>query len=378
MSEEAGEFTEIPKSEVYSTFEEYCETIDEMMLMKELPLQSYQTLCLEIKNNRKKFPDPNYIYNLLIKDFEHRAKFRKNIIMSIEGDQGEGKSLFGLFWAYKLGEIFGQPFNIKKNLYAIPEDFNIKIRDAKFRSTHFLDEQRKANIGVGSKATELKLMDFEEQMRWTQKNIIYASPSIKDHSHYFIFKAKKIDRVENKEYCAVCPKKYQDKCYTKQFETNCPPNFIKRNNGKKVTFWERSGYPTALTFMLKTKRKDDGYLVPRGFVTVPIVTPKTAVLYDKIKGKNIRKLTRFEDDSHKEKLDIVENFIKAFKDKCVRRKGSSKKFTVVNIYIIQLKLAEFLRGQRQMVTADVKMVVAEAKERFEEIAFKKNETLLYN
>ena len=70
-------------SEIYSTFEEYCETIDEMMLTKELPLQSYYNLCLEIKNNRKKFPDPNYIYNLLIKDFEHRAKFRKNIIMSI-------------------------------------------------------------------------------------------------------------------------------------------------------------------------------------------------------------------------------------------------------------------------------------------------------
>ncbi len=381
-------------TEIESPFVKYCDTIDQKMMSDTANLDDYLRLCFEIRDNRKKFPNPNYIHDLLIKDFEYRAKFRGNIIMSVEGQQWSGKSLFSLYWAFVIGKIFDKPFRMKKELFAVPNDLDEALRKTPFRTTHFLDEQRKKNVGMGAVSTDLSLQDYEEQCRWTQKNIIYASPEIRDHKHYFVFVAQDMERIENKRFCARCPQKYQNTCYKDQFKTTCPPNFIKENKGKKVTFYERSGYPKSFTFLLKTSRKLDGApLIPRGFVTVPMVTPETVYQYDKIKAKNIDRLEKQEDEAFKYKRVVIDDFVDTFGSNCIKMIGGlnekimkvggelvtrmidTRKFAVVNNDVIEGYLYEFLKAQHRYTMREIKIMVSLIKERLNAICFVKNKEL---
>lgn len=381
-------------TEIESPFVKYCDTIDQKMMSEDANLDAYLKLCFEIRDNRKKFPNPNYIHDLLIKDFEYRAKFRGNIIMSVEGQQWSGKSLFSLYWAFVIGGIFEKPFNMDKQLFAVPNDLDEALRKTPFRTTHFLDEQRKKNVGMGSVSTDLSLQDYEEQCRWTQKNIIYASPEIRDHKHYFVFVAQDMQRIENKKFCARCPPKIQNKCYKDQFKTTCPKEFIKENGNKKITFYERSGYPKSFTFLLKTSRKLDGApLIPRGFVTVPMVTPETVKAYDKIKAKNIHRLEKQEDEAFKYKRTVIDQFVNSYGDKCIKLIGGltekyfkiggelvskqidSRKYSVVNNDVIEGYLYEFLKAQHRYTMREVKIMVSLIKERLNAICFVKNKDL---
>lgn len=356
--------------EVYSTFTDFCDTIDREMINQDASNDQYLKLAIQMYEDRKVYPNQNYIYDLLIKDFEHRARFRKNVIMSIEGLQGEGKSFFGLFWSYKLGEIFGVPFDIKKNLYAFPEELDEKLRESKNRTTHFLDEQRSANIGVGAVAQQLKLKDFEEQMRYTQKNIIYASPEVRDHAHYFVFEVFDMKRIENEDF-----KEFKDE--------------------KKLKFWEKSGYPMKWVFLLKTHNKYTKGLVPRGYVTVPMVTPETVTVYDRIKRKNLKKLERFQDNAFKIKQKLIKEFVKEYKEKCIQMIGTvverayklkddegnpiikklvfdNRKYAVVSKDVIESHIYEFLGGQHQFTTRELTIMVSVSKQNFTVHAFDMN------
>lgn len=377
---------------IESPFVDYCDKIDEKMVKKGASLDDYNTLAYDLFKNT-----PTYILDLLISDFKFRAKFRKNVIMSVEGEQAEGKSLFSLYFAYTLGDIFGKKFDINKHLYAIPEDLDSNIRESPFRTTHFLDEQRNKNVGVGSITTDLNLMDYEEQSRWTMRNIIYASPKVRNHAHYFVFKVQRTVRIENKKFCSRCPSAIQDKCYKNQFKTCCPNNFIKENNGQKVKFYERSGYPSYFTALLKTKRKFDGWEVPRGFLNVPIVNPKTVELYDKIKGKNIARLEAQEDDSFLVKNKLVDSFIKEKKDQLIKLVGAIKVFTykvrgeegtnliekpvdsrkwvVVPLKVIEAELYMYIKAQHRYTVREVDIMVSLIKNRLETYAQEKNSEL---
>lgn len=356
--------------DVYSTFTEFCDTIDRKMVMEGGCNDDYLKLAIQMLEDRKLYPNKNYVYDLLIKDFEHRARFRKNVIMSIEGLQGEWKSFFGLFWAYTIGKIFGVPFNIKKNLYAFPEELDENLRESKNRTTHFLDEQRSANIGVGSVAQQLKLKDFEEQMRYTQKNIIYASPEIRDHAHYFVFEAFDMKRLENMDY--------------ETFEDE-----------KKLKFYEKSGFPTSGTFLLKTHNKYTKGLVPRGYVTVPMVTPETVTVYDRIKRRNLKKLEKFQDNAFKIKEKLINKFVTTYKDQCIQMIGNvveraykvkddegnpvikklvfdNRKFSVVNKDVVESYIYVFLKGQHQFTIKEISLMVSVSKHKFNAIAFDMN------
>ena len=332
---------------IESPFTKYCDIIDRKMILEKASIEDYYNLCIQLNET-----DPDYIYNSLIEDFNHRSQFRKNVIMSSEGDQGEGKSLFSAYWAYKLGEIFNRKFDMRKTLYAIPEDLDNGLRDSPFRTTHFLDEYRKKNVGIGSKATQWSLKDYEEQCRWTQKNIIYASPDVGDRSHYFLFRAESIERVENKRNCSKCPQLLQNKCYVDMLSTAC----------KKVNYWERSGYPKNFTFLLRTKRKWDGWLVPRGWVSVPMINHKTAELYEEIKGKNIRRLEKQEDEAFNYKKVVIDLFIEAYKDRIVRPKSSGK-YEVASKLVVEGYLYEYLKAEHKYTTKEIDLMVSMVKEK---------------
>jgi hypothetical protein len=92
---------------VESPFVQYCSIMDKKSLTEDQSLQWYYTKCYELYEK-----DEFYITNLLLEDFEFRAKYGLNVIASVEGEQGLGKSLFSLWMCFKLGEIFGVPFDI--------------------------------------------------------------------------------------------------------------------------------------------------------------------------------------------------------------------------------------------------------------------------
>lgn len=368
-----------------------CDAFDKQALLKDQGLDYYYKFVYEVAEK-----DPFYWTNALLEDFKFRERFGLNIIASAEGEQGTaGKSLFFLWWAFKLGEIFRKPFDMDKNLYAVPEELDYNIRTSEPRTTHFLDEQRNKNVGMGSRASDLSLQDYEEQCRFTQKNILYASPEIHDHAHYFVFNSQGIERWRNEMFCANCPENIQAKCYENKFDTCCPPEFVGLRGGEKVPFYYRTGYPKYFNFLLKTKRKIDGWLVPRGIVKVPCVSPETMLAYDLIKRKNVEKFEKNKEDSFKYLVEDAELFIKEYEKSLIRMIGGMKtliykikdeegnpklhkelfdtrKYAVVNKKTIEAYLYQFLGTTRKYTVRQIELIISMSQERLGVIVLKMN------
>ena len=377
------------KKKLESTFVEFCEVMDREAIAEGHPIDWYYNQCYKLFEQA-----PDYIKDLLIENWTFRAKFGLNIVASFEGEQGSGKSLFALFWCYILGMIFGKPFDIEKNLYVIPEDLDNGLRDSEFRTTHFLDEQRNKNVGLGSISSELSLQDYEEQCRYTQKNILYASPTLHDHRHYFVFSSQSIERIAN-NYCALCPLEVQAECYKKKFDTCCPPELVFLRKGENIPFWERSGYPKRIIFLLKTKRKIDNWEVPRGFVSVEMPTPETVMKYDLIKQENIKKLESQEEDSFKYISRTIDDFIEVHSDQLFKMIGSvsektyklknefgdpyletkvfdNRKYSVVSANVIESLLYMHLKSRRKYTTKEIALMVSMIKAKMQDLVFEKN------
>jgi len=377
------------KKKLESTFIEFCEVMDKEAFAKGYTIDWYYNKCYELFEQA-----PDYLKDLIIENWTFRAKYGLNIVASFEGEQGSGKSLFALFWCYILGMIFGKPFDIEKNLYVIPEDLDNGLRDSEFRTTHFLDEQRNKNVGLGSISSELSLQDYEEQCRYTQKNILYASPTLHVHSHYFVFSSQSIERIAN-DYCAMCPQEVQAECYKNKFDTCCPSEFVFLRKGEKIPFWERSGYPKRIIFLLKTKRKIDNSEVPRGFVSVPMPTPETVKKYDSIKRENIKKLESQEEDSFKYITLTINEFIKDHSDQLVKMIGSvsektyklkdaegnpyletkifdNRKYSVVSANVIESLLYMHLKSRRKYTTKEIALMVSMIRANMQDVVFEKN------
>lgn len=356
-----------------SPFVEFCKIMDNDL--RGQPIEAWEAYALDLWQN-----DPEYITRALLDDFSYRARFQMNVIMSIEGPQGEFKSLFGLWWSYKLGEIFGLKFDIEKNLYAAPTDLDLGLKESAFRSTHFLDEQPNQSIGPGSRRMELDLVAYEEKMRYTQRNIIYASPTIRDHAHYFVFRSYSYTRVNNQK-CACNPN-----CLKEKWKTECG-----------IPFWERTGYPSSMTFVVETKRKIDNVPVVRGLVTIPMPTPETLKAYDLIKNKNILKYDSREDNSHQYLNVLSKEFFDSEKEKMIMLIGNkgfkiiqkkvrgeyvpvkiptdTRKYRLIPTILLKTLLFNFLKSKSRLVNEEVKMVLGNVSIMGSEIVSLKNAEL---
>lgn len=350
--------------------------IDVKKLTTESPLEEYSKLMDKILEDNVKSShlsyaeqihesNPHYFRNLLITDWKYRAEHQMNVVMSIEGQQGKYKSLFGITSAYIIGDIFGVPFDMRKNLYAFREQMNEGYKNGVNRSTHLLDEQSNLNVGIGSQRTALSLIDKEEQLRYSQKNLIYISPHLKEHSHYFIFKAWDYTRIENPK----CP--CNPDCQKNKWKTQCG-----------IPFWERTGYPKSMTFLLSTPHRLTGYPIPRGFIQFPMPTPETMILYDEIKAKNVKLLESGKEDAGQVKRLIVKNFLeKNEKDLLILTGQIYKKIMrvedkntgklvprIVNIdnrhysiprsSVLSPLLTEFIESERSYTKEEIKEMVA--------------------
>jgi len=130
----------------------------------------------------------------------------------------------------------------------------------------------------------------------TQNNLIYCSPEVVNHAHYFIFKEVNYG-VERKmvQKCRDCVK--YNECHADYYDTLCD-----------LKFWERDGYPLSFSFMLETKRLSDQLFVPRGVVTLPMVSWKSADIYNKVKAVNIKRFENFENDSWGNSKKLMQDF----------------------------------------------------------------------
>ncbi len=371
-----------------SPFEEYCNEIDEENQM--WSKADYYAFAKSLYNST-----PNYITNLFLADAEFRAKNMLNMILSIEGQQGCGKSLFGLALAFYISKIFGVIFSFL-HIFVQINDLDDSLRDSPNRTTFILDEQKKKKVGLESETDYLSLIDYEEQCRYTQKNLIYISPNIVDHSHYFVFSYDFLTRLDNKscyndsnsKKTHLCKKGFNiNKCYSEKWKTLC-----------KIPFHKRKGYPSKFRFLLQTHRKIDKFLVPRGFVEIPIVNPETVKRYDAVKKSNINALEKKQDstfDRYKKNVETFWNLhkkgtmilVKKVRNKKVKiqNKDGTVRLTPVQTVdkyyksqsnsIIEVMLYEFLGSSQNFTTKSIKIMVAMIKQRADLRTQKANEKL---
>jgi len=205
---------------------------------------------------------------LLINDFEFRASHKLNVVASCEGVQGSGKSLFFLYLAKLLGGLFKREFKID-NICFTPYEFERRIKHSKERETFLIDEQTNITSGIMSRHVSENLKDYEEQLRYSQNNLLYASPSLRNHEHFFIFDTNRVpyssvERIAN------------ERC-TKEKECICEKIGLKE--------FQRCGYPIRFNAMLLTINALDYMLRPRAVISLPMINYKFYRQYDKLKSE---------------------------------------------------------------------------------------------
>lgn len=348
---------QVRKIPTVSALWDYCKRMDEYI--EQTGISEDEFIRKEMQNQKS----TNYLFSYLMQHFEYTFLFRLNNVISIDGQQGSGKSLFGIALAYYLGQKFKQPFLMEQNLYGFEEDLQQAYPAAPPRSTHVLDEQKHGMVGLGSYALKIALTEYEEKLRYTQKNLIYISPEERDHSHYFKFTlSREPERISNKEnnLCMQCPLNVRDVCFTKNFETFCPQEILDKNGGKKLEFWQKVGYPKSFTAMLWTKPEYSQFFRKRGVVTFPMVTPKTAIIYDEIKQKIILRVENREDEGFNPiksfAIDFVNEHLEVLLVKTPRGfyKPKQKELLEADFYTLSKQTSRFTTKQTKLILALVR------------------------
>lgn len=307
---------------------------------------------------------PEKIGNLFLSEIQYRANNQLNILIETYGQQGSGKSLFSIGWAFKIAEIYGVPFEMKTNITVDFDDLDIILHNSPFRSTFVVDEQPTNFIGYGSVSTKNSLKDFEEMARFTQKNIVYIAPTEREHASYFVFKEdekKSVERINNPR-CLACLKKNDclGKIHLNKFKTLCD-----------LPFWERHGYPKHFNFLLLSHRKTDNYLMPRGYIEIPVLSHEKMIEYDSIKIKNIDALDKKESSAWEKQRKQLSDFSKKYephlitvvkkREKIIQNNDvffeTRKEKKVVSMNTIKGLLMDFF-GKRRFTTTELEIMAA--------------------
>lgn len=250
--------------------------------------------------------------------FHEEIKFREkntlNFVWSEEGGQGDGKSMALLRKKQIIDQVYGVEYNIRKfvdRIHFFGQDLEEALSNTPKRSTNVLDEQVKT-YGIMSRFTEDQLANYEDTFRRPQKNIGYASPSLRRHEHFFIFEAMGDIYVNEK------------------------------------------GEPTAVEVMLKTKRKSDKQIMPRGVIRLKAPEKELWDAYNAKKDDFISKLEqkqgglmdRIEKDADKVIGQHKERLYKTLKDgtKVIQSKA------VIDLYVYKVL------GMRAYTVAGYEMI----------------------
>lgn len=116
-------------------------------------------------------------------DFSMIGKNPMNLIMSVEGPQGDGKS-------YSIADIFLRLMSISGLKFGIDyvdfsySDKNRSAKDTRHRCAHILDEQPTA-YGLGTGAEREMLLNIEKVIRKYKQCFGLLSPEYVRHHHHF-------------------------------------------------------------------------------------------------------------------------------------------------------------------------------------------------
>ena len=207
---------------------------------------------------------------LLSEEFKWRANNYRNVVFSIEGTQGTGKSAGLLRLLDLTGNIFGNKFSLD-HLHFFHENLMKDLQKFKKRTAYAQDEQTRMH-GMMSSFVQDELANYEDIYRKPQVNIGYASPSLRTHEHFFIFEAMDSIYLDNK------------------------------------------GKPAAVELLLKTKRKSDGFIMPRGVIRLNWVKMDLWHSYEKKKDRFLKKMGGTKGDILKTLEDYADKVLKKHKN----------------------------------------------------------------
>lgn len=124
-------------------------------------------------------------------DIEYRHRKGLNLIASILGETGTGKSEAGKFVAKKISPKFNGSF-----VHFHKEDLMEHIRLQKVRKDfcELLDEQNKGSmLGMGGMRERFTLDDIESVCRKAMISFVYISPNLEMHNHHIVLETAGID-----------------------------------------------------------------------------------------------------------------------------------------------------------------------------------------
>lgn len=186
---------------------------------------------------------PFHIWNALFKnELAHRERHR-NVVFSVEGEQGLGKSVFMMRLGGVISDTYGSKLDVE-NIHFFPDLFEKALSEAKHRTFYCMDEQPRI-YGVMSNYVQDQLANYEDIFRKPQISIGYAAPRLRTHEHFFIFKA--LGDIEI----------YDD------------------------------GSPASVSVMLMTKRKSDDMIMPRAMLKFSWADKKLWTDYERRKDQFI-------------------------------------------------------------------------------------------
>lgn len=184
---------------------------------------------------------------MLVGDWKWKKDHGQNVVASIDGSQGTGKSMPFSYACLLLGNIFGVPFTVN-DIYFTPDQLDDAIEHSKPCQTLFKDEDPKSRVGLMSHMLDANLTDYEEQLRLNQNNLLQAGVELRAHAHFYWFESKHI-------------------------------------------VFDAVGYPVAFYSMLKTPRyTDKKEFVWRGYVRFPMPNKDFVTAYLEKKQKHNEEL----------------------------------------------------------------------------------------
>jgi hypothetical protein len=261
--------------------------------------------------------NPDELGKLLIQDWKWRKDHQQNVVASMEGPQGTGKSRPCSYVGLLLGQIFEFPFT-PIDIFFSPDEFDEGFQKAKPCQTLLKDEDPKTRVGLMSHMIDTNITDYEEQSRQLQINLLQAGVELRKHAHFFCFESKHI-------------------------------------------LFDENAYPIAFMSVLKTPRYTDRYdFVWRGMVRFPMVNREFDAGYLKRKNEHLKNLQAKYGNS----LDPVAFFAKQIYDKRKDRLLNKTKDSFVKP--IKQDLMEFIVaeeiGTRRFTVAGYKLLYAKMQE----------------
>jgi hypothetical protein len=124
---------------------------------------------------------------LLKEELYWRKDHNINVVSSIIGQQGSGKSLSFISFALFISEVYGIPFTIDNICFRFSE-LDQLLNKATERQTFLRDETEHQRVGLNSEIIRQGIRDYEDILRIKQINLLTCSIDLQGRSHNFYFK----------------------------------------------------------------------------------------------------------------------------------------------------------------------------------------------